>query len=96
MSRTLRGSVRLSSNRVQLPDPTGKITCENGGLDTVATAVRTVWFSGVAPQGEASYVGQSHGKNAYDSCLPKAVSVLGCFLATHISWITDGSSRSPG
>ena len=26
---------------------------------------------------EANYVGQSHGKNAYDSCLPKAVSVLG-------------------
>ena len=35
---------------------------------------------------EASYVGQSHGKNAYDSCLPKAVSVLGRFLATYISW----------
>ena len=32
---------------------------------------------------EASYVGQSHGKNAYESCLPKAVSVLGCFLATY-------------
>ena len=45
---------------------------------------------------EASYVGQSHGKNAYDSCLPKAVSVLGCFLATHISWITDGSAWGPG
>ena len=45
---------------------------------------------------EASYVGQSHGKNAYDSCLPKAVSVLGCFLATHISWFTDGSSWGPG
>ena len=41
-------------------------------------------------------LGQSHGKNAYDSCLPKAVSVLGCFLATYISWITDGSSRGPG
>ena len=45
---------------------------------------------------EASCVGQSHGKNAYDSCLPKAVSVLGCFLATYISWITDGFSRGPG
>ena len=44
---------------------------------------------------EASYVGQSHGKNAYDSCWP-AVSVLGRFLATFISWITDGSSRGPG
>ena len=39
----------------------------------------------------ASYVGQSHGKNAYNSCLPKAVSVLGCFLAAYISWITDFS-----
>ena len=45
---------------------------------------------------EASYVGQSHGKNAYDSYLPKAVSVLGCFLATYISWITDGSPQGPG
>ena len=30
------------------------------------------------------YVGQSHGNNAYDSCLPKAVSALGCFLGTYI------------
>ena len=44
----------------------------------------------------SSYVGQSHGKNAYNSCLPKAVSVLGYFLATYISWTTDGSSRGPG
>ena len=45
---------------------------------------------------EATNVGQSHGKNAYDSCLPKAVSVLGRFLATYVSWITDGSSPGPG
>ena len=38
----------------------------------------------------ASYVGQSHGKNACNSCLLKVVSVLGCFLAAYISWITDG------
>ena len=43
---------------------------------------------------EASYVGQSHGKNAYDSCLLKAVKRLGGFLATYISWIFSGPRLS--
>ena len=66
---------------------------------SVASLFPSQAFSGLgrgSARLEASYVGQSHGKNAYDSYLPKAVGVLGCFLATYILWITDGPSRDPG
>ena len=45
----------------------------------------------------ASYVGQSHGKNVYNTELfAEGRKRLRLFSSHVYSWITDGSSRGPG